>query len=357
MPLSERENYLRNVTMTGPEWMPCGFYVSDASRDQARGEFEEVMARHLILFPNFKKGERNYATYEFAPANRAGERFTDSWGCVWLSDINGIEGQVIEHPLDDWNKLKNYKVPDPLEVGDREPVDWKETRKRIEKDRAEGRTTFGGIAHGFLFMRLTYLRGFENFMLDVATDDPHLPELIGKIAWHNERIVKEWLSMGIDTIIFGEDLGAQKASVLSPKDFRKWIVPSYKKLMNPCRGAGTHVYLHSDGYIMELVDDLIECGVTILNPQDLCNGIDNIAEKIKGRVCISLDVDRQKIVPFGTRRDIQNLIEEEVRKLGSKNGGLELIAGIYPPTPPENFDALCNAMEKFRTYWFDGRGR
>ncbi len=34
MPLSERENYLRNVTMTDPEWMPCSVHISDASWDQ-----------------------------------------------------------------------------------------------------------------------------------------------------------------------------------------------------------------------------------------------------------------------------------------------------------------------------------
>jgi hypothetical protein len=107
---------------------------------------------------------------------------------------------------------------------------------------------------------------------------------------------------------------------------------------------------------MELIDLLIEAGVTIINPQDLCNGIDNLAREVKGRVCISLDVDRQKIVPFGTRREIRELVREEVMKLGSPRGGLMLVAGIYPPTPPENVDALCCAMEEFRTYWWDGRG-
>ncbi len=127
--------------------------------------------------------------------------------------------------------------------------------------------------------------------------------------------------------------------------------------MKPCREAKCLVNLHSDGYIMELVDDFIECGVNIINPQDLCNGIDNLARNVKGRMCISLDIDRQTIVPFGTRKEIRELIEEEVRKLGSPRGGLEMVAGIYPPTPPENIDALCQALKQFRTYWWDGRGK
>ncbi len=353
MALSERENYLRNVAMTGPEWMPCSVDVSDATWDQCRDEIEEVMSCHPIIFPNFKKGRRDYAGYEFAPGHRAGEKFTDSWGCVWLSDIDGIEGQVIEHPLDDWNKLKDYHAPDPLKVADRGPAVWDTDRERAKKDKAEGRLASGYLPHGFLFMRLTYLRGFENMMFDIASGDTHLSKLVKIVHEHNMKMVKEWLSMALDLLIFGEDLGTQTASVISPGDFRKWIAPAYKKLMKPCRDAGIEVYLHSDGYIMELMDDLIDCGITIINPQDLCNGIDNLAQHVKGRVCISLDIDRQKIVPFGTRSDIRNLIEEEVKKLGSPQGGLEMTAGIYPPTPPENVDALCNAMEEFRTYWWN----
>jgi hypothetical protein len=107
---------------------------------------------------------------------------------------------------------------------------------------------------------------------------------------------------------------------------------------------------------MELMDAFVECGIDIINPQDLCNGIDNLAREVKGRMCIRLDIDRQTIVPYGTRQEIRALIEEEVRKLGSPQGGLEMIAGIYPPTPPQSVHALCDAMEEFRTFWWDGRG-
>lgn len=339
--------------MTGPEWIPCGIFISDASWDTWRGELEDVCARHPLIFPGFEKGKRNYDAYDFGPAQRANERFTDAWGCVWYDAIDGLEGQVIEHPLSDWAKLKTYKPPDPLVRADRGPANWDDARKHVEEERRKGRITTGSLAHGWLYMRLMYLRGFENLMIDFATDPPELQHLIDMIVEHSQIIISEWLRMNIDVMGFPEDLGTQKSAVISPKTFRKWIAPAYNKLMEPCRRAGSLVDMHSDGYIMELMDQLIECGVSIINPQDLLNGIDNLAKHIKGRVCIRLDIDRQKIVPFGTRKDIRALVEEEVRKLGSPEGGLMLIAGIYPPTSPENVDALACAMEEFRTYWWD----
>jgi hypothetical protein len=330
--------------------------ISGATWTSLREALEEVLVRHSLLFPNFKMGQHNYEQWDYGPAHRPGERFKDAWGCVWDNAWGGLEGQVVEHPLADWRNLDTYRPPDPLVQNDRGPADWEKARERTLRGAQEGRLTSGGVPHGFMLMRLWYLRGFEDLMFDMAEGRPELGRLIRMLTDHNMTIIRQWLSMKVDSVSFGEDLGAQRASIISPRMFREWVLPAYQALMRPCRDAGCEVYLHSDGYIMELIDLLIEAGVTIINPQDLCNGIDNLAREVKGRVCISLDVDRQKIVPFGTRREIRELIREEVMKLGSPRGGLMLGAGIYPPTPPENVDALCCAMEEFRTYWWDGRG-
>ena len=350
--VSERENFIRNVRMAGPEYMPCSVVISMASWDQWRGQMEEVVMRHPVIFPDYKKGQYDWDNLPYGPGRHKGERLRDAWGCVWQCAVSGLEGIAVEHPLDDWSKLQNWQAPDPLKTGDREPVDWDAVRRNIADAKARGELTSGGLPHGFFLMRLTYLRGFENLMLDLATEPPQLRRLIEMVAAHSRTITGQYLAMDVDVLNLGEDLGTQTASVISPAMFRKWCVPEYKKLTRPFKKAGKIVFLHSDGYILDLMDAFEECGIDIVNPQDLVNGIDNIARVCKGRFCIRLDVDRQKIVPFGTRQEIRDLIEESVRKLGSPQGGLELIAGIYPPTPPENVDALCCAMEQFRTYWF-----
>ena len=100
MPISDRENYLRTVAMTEPEWMPCTVSISGASWDQLRGDLEGVLVRHPVLFPDFEQGKRDYAHQDFGPGHHAGERLTDAWGCGWESAMDGIQGVVIEHPLD-----------------------------------------------------------------------------------------------------------------------------------------------------------------------------------------------------------------------------------------------------------------
>jgi uroporphyrinogen-III decarboxylase len=109
--------------------------------------------------------------------------------------------------------------------------------------------------------------------------------------------------------------------------------------------------MHSDGDIRLLVDDMVDSGVQVVNLQDLVNGIDWIAERFAGKVCIDLDIDRQEITYGGTPQQIDALIREEVVKLGRKEGGLMMIYGLYPGLPLENIKALMDAMERYSGYY------
>ncbi len=352
MPLSERENYLRTVTMTGGEWIPMHISISGATWNQLRDELEDVLVRHPHFFPNFEKGKQDWDALEYRRQQRERANYVDNYGCRWRGEVDGIGGIVEFHPLADWAALEQFRMPDPhtqLPLG---PVDWEKVRAGVAERKRRGQLTEGGLEHGWLFLRLYYLRGFENLMMDMATEDPRLDRLISMIVEYSRYIVEQYMSMGVDVITFPEDLGAQQASVLGPKAFERWIAPAYRTLMQPVRAAGIHVHMHSDGYIMDIVDQILECGVNIINLQDLVNGLENIERELKGRVCVHLDIDRQSVVPFGTRQEIFELIEEAVRRLGSPRGGLMTVVGFYPPTPAENIDAVLSALEKFQRYWW-----
>lgn len=351
-----RDNYLRNARLQGPRWIPSQIIVSGASWREHGQAMAEVVRRHPGLFRDTLSEGAGLDYIDLGFPDTEAPEFTDNWGCVWQRGIAGLEGVVSGHPLADWGRLAGYRAPDPLVDGDRGPANWPQIVAEIAHRRQAGEVISGGPPHGFFFDRLTYLRGFENFMLDLATGDPRLPALIDVVMAHNRALVDQWLALGVDVLELADDLGAQTASMISPRQFRQWLASGYRELARKAAASGALVAFHSDGYTMNLMDDFLALGVDIVNPQDLVNGIDDLARTVKGRACIRLDIDRQTVVPFGTRAEIRELIEEEVRKLGDPRGGLEFIAGIYPPTTPDRVDALASALEEFRTYWWDGRG-
>ena len=341
MSLTVRENFMRNASLQGHEWLPQYVAINGAYWRETREELEDICLRHPILCPGFEKGNTDFGACVLPPEQRVS---TDAWGCEWEWEFDGFCGQVLGHPLADWESFQRWQPPEPPAFGD-------EQRRALEEKRSRGELTSFGTEHGFLFLRLGYLRGFDNFMTDVATEDPRLDRLVEVIASHWERAIRPYVEAGIDVLDAADDLGTQTASMLGPQHFRRWLMPTYQRLYMPARRSGAHVFMHHDGYIMDIMDELIESGVSIVNPQDLVNGIDNIAREVRGRVCVRVDIDRQKILPYGSPNDVRDLIKEEVLKLGSPAGGLEMVVGIYPPTPLENVEALFSALEEFRTYW------
>jgi len=182
-------------------------------------------------------------------------------------------------------------------------------------------------------------------------DEPRLKDLINKIEEFNLYIVRKYLEIGVDMMLYPEDLGAQKGPLLSPFHFNKYIKPTYKRLMRLSRDKGVIVHMHSDGDLRDIIDDTINCGVEIINLQDLVNGIDWIASELAGRVCVDLDIDRQCIVNRGTAKQIEELIREEVTKIGKKEGGLMMTYGLYPGIPLKKVETLMNVMEKYAFYY------
>ena len=341
MPWSERENYLRNATFQGHQWIPQHVYISGAYWLEAREDLEGICLRHPTLFPDLREGQ---VDYDAGVRSEAERHVVDAWGCEWVYDIDGLAGLVVGHPLADWEAMEQWQPPEL-------PAFAEELARDLGEARANGRIASCSSEHGFLFMRLFYLRGFDAFMEDVARGDPRLDRLADAVADYWAGRFGPYIEAGIDRLTVADDLGTQTASLLGPRHFRRWLLPRYRRLLAPARRSGAQVFMHHDGYIMDIMDQIIEAGVSIVNPQDLVNGIDNLTREVKGRVCICIDIDRQQVLPHGSPGDVRDLVAEEVRKLGSPAGGLEMVVGIYPPTPLENVDALLSALDEYRTYW------
>ena len=118
----------------------------------------------------------------------------------------------------------------------------------------------------------------------------------------------------------------------------------------PVRDAGIHVWFHSDGWILDIIDDLIEIGVTVLNPQHTCMGNERVSEIVSGRACIRTDIDRQWIIPSGSAAEIENAVKDVIRLFGACNGGVILHGEIGPDVPFENIDALYSSYYRFGGY-------
>lgn len=343
--MTNEENYLRTIEFRYPEWIPCSVAFLPGTWAKYREDLEDLLIRHPVIFSKYKKGSKDFDN--FGKDFIEGETYTDEWGCTWTNILGGLHGQVVGHPLESWDDVKSYEAPDPMAGHD-----WEKIGENLRKAREQGRLARGGgLPHGFMFQRLYYLIGFEELMMGFADDLPEVQLLIQKVFSHNMAVINRYLELGANMMNFGDDMGNQTRLPMSPAHFRKYLMePCFSKLFGACKDAGAHVYLHSDGHILEIISDLAEYGVTVINPQIRANTLDGLVRVCKGKVCVNLDLDRQ-LFPFCTPKDIDEHIKEATMKLGSIAGGLMLHAECGPDVPLENIEAICQSLEKYRLYY------
>jgi hypothetical protein len=336
-------NYLKTITFDHPEWIPCRVGLMPATWIKYREELERLVLDHARVFPSYEQGSRDFDRID-DPLYELG-RHIDCWGTVWDNVERGLDSHPIEFPLEDWTAWGNYVPPDPLKDDMWGPRDWEQERRLLDGARRRGDVAIGaGLPHGFMYMRLFYLRRFENLMIDMASEERRLWHVIDIVETYNSVVIGKLLSLGAELMLFGDDLGLQRSLPMSPAMWRKYIKPSYERMLRPCREANIPVYLHTDGHILHIVADLIEMGVRVLNPQFRANGLAGLKETAKGKVALDQDLDRQ-LFPFATLSEIEDHIGEVVEELNLPEGGLMLYAECEPDVPLDNIDAICRTFE------------
>ena len=313
------ELIIKAITYQHPEQIPIGVGLLPAVFIRYGDEVKKVLAKYGDLLGNAWDG---YDGYENLSESYRKGTYTDAWGCVWRNEHDGMCSIVTEHPLKTRQDVHDMKVPESDE----------------------------GVPHGFMYLRLLDLRGFEEIMVDFFEEPPELQMLIDKVLSYNLAQTKKMLESNKETLVFfGDDLGMQHSLPIGPEKWRKYIKPCFAAIYKLCKDDGRLVYMHTDGCIYEIMQDLQECGVDMINPQFRANGLDNLERVCKGKIPINLDLDRQ-LFPFGTPDEIYRHVEECVKRLYLPEGGLGLSIEIGQDYPLENIDAVLSAANELRFY-------
>jgi hypothetical protein len=109
---------------------------------------------------------------------------------------------------------------------------------------------------------------------------------------------------------------------------------------------GKFAFFHSDGFIFPIIADLIEVGVDALNSQLFCMNIEEIGNLYKGKITFWGEIDRQRILPFGSPEDVADAVQRARRALEDATGGMiaQCEWGIHDPA--ENIRQVFESWEE-----------
>ncbi len=144
--------------------------------------------------------------------------------------------------------------------------------------------------------------GIENCWLNLGAE----PKLM--IAWFDRYadwlcgLVDSLVEAGVEIITLSDDWGSNQTMLFSPKMWRRMIGPYARRVVQHARQRGVFVNLHSDGYIMQIMDDLMDIGYNMMHPLQESAGMD--PQTIKNDY-------GEKIVLYGSLDVIDGLLAYE----------------------------------------------
>ena len=287
----------------------------------------------------------------------------DEFGVIWRSSGTKSDDKTMGHPykgpfnedkVDIWDKLDNFEFPNAAD-----PQRYKIIKSGRWKSLAEDRYLIGDLGSGGLFNRGFQMRGFNNFLIDLARNNKpkKIQQLIDSILSFyliQTEKMKQCCS-DLDSIMIADDFGTQKSAFISPRIFSKFFKEPYRKLINLTHDLGMDFILHSCGDVLALIPEFIDAGVDVLEfDSPHMTGVENFKHWAnKRKLAFWLSSNIQSTYILGTPKDVEEEIKYYIKEIGNNEGGLAIFE--YPSnksigTPTRNIRAQRKAVLKWGNY-------
>lgn len=263
----------------------------------------------------------------------------DWWGAGWDTRTEGYRHAF--SPLKDSLDLDRYAWPDPNDLAILSTAE-----RSIRRD---GENCFIAPNLGMcLFERAWSLRGFEALLMDMVERTEWVEELLDRITEIQATLARRFAAAGVAGGYFGDDYGAQRAMLFSPRLWRRLIKPRLAKLFAVFVDAALPVILHSDGDIRAILPDLVEIGLTTLNPVQP-EVLDHmwLQREYGAKLSFYGGVSTQGVLPNGTVEDVRAATLACARALAPEGTGLLLGAShrMQSDIPVRNVEAMLDAFD------------
>ncbi len=221
---------------------------------------------------------------------------------------------------------------------------------QVQAAHAQGKVASCWVGH--MYEDAWQIRGYEEFLMDMILRPEWCELILDRITEKNMAVVCAAARAGVDIIATGDDVANQQRMMFGLDMWRKFMKTRWAAVYAAARAIkpDVQIWYHSDGNVERIIPELIEIGVTILNPvQPECLDPVMVKRKYGDRLVIDGSVGTQRTMPFGSPDDVKAIIRERVQTLGG-DGALVLSPThiLEPEVPLDNIYAFIDAVKEYR---------
>lgn len=268
----------------------------------------------------------------------------DGWGATIKRKKKGYFSQTLQYPLEDYGDLDGLEF-EPADLENR----WGDFDMQIAEEKDKEKCVFAKI--GGIYVRSHFLRREEQLLMDMLLEEEFCNELFDKVAQHFTDMALMTLKRGDlwDTGLFVfDDIASTYTTMFSPAVFEKYFLPRYQKMIRILKAAGcSHVFFHSDGNILPLMDLLLDAGFEGFNPLEPRSGLDLIQLKKRygSRAVYFGGICNTEILQRGDKNEIERHVKPLV-ELAHDGGVILGTHTIAEDVDPFIYDYMMNLILK-----------
>jgi uroporphyrinogen decarboxylase len=242
----------------------------------------------------------------------------------------------------------DYPLPDPMN-----PARYAHLQPVASEMQARDLAVQGDL-YVTIFETAWSIRGFEEMLSDLVLHPDFAEALFERLTALRIIEAQQLAKAGVDVLRLGDDVASQAGMLISPALWRRWLKPRMARIIAAAKAIkpDVHVFYHSDGNCRAIVPDLIEIGVTVLNPvQPECMDPAELKQTFGDQLAFWGTVGTQTTMPHGTPGEVRAVVRERIKTVG-KGGGL-LISPTHtlePDVPWQNIIAFVKAVDEFGRY-------
>jgi uroporphyrinogen decarboxylase len=225
---------------------------------------------------------------------------------------------------------------------------FEKLNEQLEK--YQDKMIFSGLWSHFFHIVADFF-GMENYFIKMY-ENPLIVEAVTEkvVDFYVEANEKYFtlIPQKTDIMFFGNDFGTQRDLILSPENFRRFILPSIKRLIAVGKKHGQKIMMHSCGSIYRIIPDLIDAGVDILHPiQAGAFGMDAVSlRQFKNDLAFVGGIDAQSFFVNSTPQQIKDEVYRVREILSPALVVSPSHEAILPNVPPENILAMIEAARE-----------
>ncbi len=259
------------------------------------------------------------------------------FGVVLRSEPLFPQAHRIWGPFYDTDDLDAFDWPAPADVA---PFD--SIAEAVAAMNARGLCTLARCDNPFKWG--TFMRPFEAFLMDCIDRPTYVRELIERIAEVEFTRAENGVRAGCRAVMIFGDFADQRSLMVSPGTFRIILKPVLADLVSRVRAIEpeTLLFLHSDGNLTDILEDLIEIGFDAVHPIQLeCMDMSAVKRTFGDRLTLFGGISVQSELPHSRPGAIRALVRRRVDELGA-DGGFMLAPTntLLADCPPESVMAI-----------------